>query len=95
MGALFHFSLLTRLRTRVCGFTGPETLQTRVLEIVCANSPDLAGVCTCRQPLTSDLVLDPYDVIFQSLYKGGSFFESLCTDAQNIDQDRCTVFLLR
>ena len=73
MGAPFHFFLLTRLRTRVCGFVGSGVLQTRVSEIVCANSPYLAGVCTCRWPLASDLVLDPYDVIFQSLYKGGSF----------------------
>ena len=72
-GPFFHFSLLTRLRTQVCGFTSLEMLQTRVLEIVCANSPYLAGACTCRQPLASDIVLDPYDVIFQSLYKGGSF----------------------
>ena len=72
-GPFFHFSLLTRLRTWVCGFTCPETLQTRVLEIVCANSPYLVGVCTCRWPLASDLMLDPYDIMFQSLYKGGSF----------------------
>ena len=29
-GALFRSTLLTRLQTRVCGFSCPETLQTRV-----------------------------------------------------------------
>ena len=29
-GALFRSTLLTRPQTRVCGFSSPETLQTRV-----------------------------------------------------------------
>ena len=29
-GALFHSTLLTRPQTRGCGFSSPETLQTRV-----------------------------------------------------------------
>ena len=29
-GALFHSTLLTHPQTQVCGFSSPETLQTRV-----------------------------------------------------------------
>ena len=79
-------ALFSDLTSCKLGFVAFQALKHCKLELVhsCAKTTSLVGTCTCRWPLVSDLMLNPYDVILLS-YKRADPFESACIDAQNFD----------